>query len=249
IAEQFSRLGLRGELAAGDYCQLFARTGMAADQNVVARLGTGFSAQPTVVIGAHYDTHELTVEGALDNATGVAAMLEVARLAAREEWPFDIVFVAFGSQFNYPSGAQQFGVGLMSSYNSLAFVELDAVGVPISGSYGLAAEFGEQPETIGFVVGYGSPAESREIVASASESSGVATVEVPTYLASSLGMGGDFSTLESYATTISFGTGNSPYIHSTQDTVERVDFDQVERAVGLTMGVLEALRSDEGTSR
>jgi hypothetical protein len=51
----------------------------------------------TVVIGAHYDTVDDT-PGADDNASGVAVLLETARLLARTKVPREIRFVAFGTE-------------------------------------------------------------------------------------------------------------------------------------------------------
>jgi Iap family predicted aminopeptidase len=71
--------------------------------NVVGRIGNG---KKKGVIGAHYDTAPL-IQGAQDNAGGVAIMLELARLFKSEmthildEWTLD--FVAFSAEEYVPS--------------------------------------------------------------------------------------------------------------------------------------------------
>jgi len=59
-----------------------------------------------VIVGAHYDTHDLT-PGADDNATGVAGVLELARLMAGARPARTVRFVLFGTEeppwFNRPS--------------------------------------------------------------------------------------------------------------------------------------------------
>lgn len=61
-------------------------------RNVVATLGPADSRLPRVVVGAHYDTHG-PLPGADDNASGVAALLELGRLlgASRLRSPVELV--------------------------------------------------------------------------------------------------------------------------------------------------------------
>jgi Zn-dependent M28 family amino/carboxypeptidase len=54
----------------------------------------GAREERVLVIGAHYDTVE-TTPGADDNASGVACMLELARLTALDPLPMAVRFVAF----------------------------------------------------------------------------------------------------------------------------------------------------------
>jgi Zn-dependent M28 family amino/carboxypeptidase len=63
--------------------------------NIIAEVkGTAVSAGGILVIGAHYDTVADT-PGADDNASGVAGLLELARLSARDPLPRTAHFVAF----------------------------------------------------------------------------------------------------------------------------------------------------------
>ncbi|MFZ5997416.1 MAG: M28 family peptidase [Nitrospirota bacterium] len=63
--------------------------------NVIAEVkGTEASGGGILVIGAHYDTVADT-PGADDNASGVAGLLELARLTARNPLPRTVRFVAF----------------------------------------------------------------------------------------------------------------------------------------------------------
>ena len=64
----------------------------------------GFNAAARhVVVGAHLDTVP-QAPGAEDNASGVAVMLELARMAAAQPPPIPIVFVAFGAEEPRGSG-------------------------------------------------------------------------------------------------------------------------------------------------
>lgn len=51
----------------------------------------------TVLICAHHDTHSLT-PGATDNAAGVAIMLEIARILAKQDTNLSYQFVSFGGE-------------------------------------------------------------------------------------------------------------------------------------------------------
>ena len=68
--------------------------------NIEARL-TGRDPAECVVVGAHYDTVG-GCPGANDNATGVAAMLELARRFARRPMRRTVCFVAFVNEERLP---------------------------------------------------------------------------------------------------------------------------------------------------
>ncbi|HEY7683275.1 MAG TPA: M20/M25/M40 family metallo-hydrolase [Gemmatimonadales bacterium] len=100
IAHQFAEAGLRVErrpfpFAGGEYF------------NVVASMPGDRSERPWVLVGAHYDTVAGT-PGADDNASGVAAVLEAARLLTGERYPATIELVAFSLE--EPQGTT-YGVG------------------------------------------------------------------------------------------------------------------------------------------
>ncbi|GAB3930266.1 M28 family metallopeptidase [Kribbella albertanoniae] len=65
--------------------------------NLVAALPTLSSTQPRLLVGAHLDTVPDS-PGANDNASGVAALLELARLAAASRSQPAIVFIVFGGE-------------------------------------------------------------------------------------------------------------------------------------------------------
>lgn len=64
-------------------------------RNVVGRLTGEEPSRPRVLVGAHYDTVENS-PGADDNASGVAVMLEAARLLHGSRFSATVEFVAFG---------------------------------------------------------------------------------------------------------------------------------------------------------
>ncbi|RDE12868.1 MAG: hypothetical protein C4K49_09415 [Candidatus Thorarchaeota archaeon] len=87
--------------------------------SVVGRL-PGWVPQPApaFIVGGHYDTVSVS-PGANDDAVGVAAMLEVARVMSPYEWPLDIYFCAWNAE----------EIGLLGSNEAAAI--LNARGVSI----------------------------------------------------------------------------------------------------------------------
>jgi hypothetical protein len=73
--------------------------------NIIAEKKGMTNINKVVVIGAHYDTIPGS-PGADDNATGVAAMLELARIFCEIETPYNIRFVAFANE-EHPGSDQK----------------------------------------------------------------------------------------------------------------------------------------------
>ncbi|MFL6071187.1 MAG: M28 family metallopeptidase [Actinomycetes bacterium] len=105
--------------------------------NVVARPTTLERRDRYIIVGAHLDTVP-QAPGAEDNASGVAVMLELARLAAGEPTGLPVIFVAFGAEEprGIGEGWHHFGSKDYTSHlqpsdrhNLVAMVSLDRVGV------------------------------------------------------------------------------------------------------------------------
>ncbi|WP_084470111.1 M28 family metallopeptidase [Jiangella gansuensis] len=106
--------------------------------NVIAD-SPGFDpAQPHVVVGAHLDTVP-QAPGAEDNASGVAVVLELARLAAAQPPGVPVRFIAFGAEEPRGEGDDLHHFGSQHYVRELpaaqaaalaGMVSLDRVGVP-----------------------------------------------------------------------------------------------------------------------
>lgn len=93
IANQFIGVGLAIERTAFDIpMQSPERSGL----NIIGTLNPDSTERP-VLIGAHYDTVAGS-PGADDNASGVAAMLECARILVESESSRKVVFAAFDAE-------------------------------------------------------------------------------------------------------------------------------------------------------
>jgi acetylornithine deacetylase/succinyl-diaminopimelate desuccinylase-like protein len=140
VAERLRRLGYRVtrqefDVPAGDSWGTPVEGGRSV--NVVATPPGFTPARPYRLVGAHLDTIAVS-PGAEDNASGVAVLLEVARLAAAAGTRLPTVLVAFGGEeprgptdadHHYGSRHYVEVVGERRRANLRAMVALDRVGV------------------------------------------------------------------------------------------------------------------------
>ena len=89
-----------------------------------------------LLVGAHYDT-VVGSPGANDNASGVAVLLELARVLAARPARLPVVFVAFGAEEGRPGPARQsiggsrhyaHGLSPEAARNLAAMINLDMIG-------------------------------------------------------------------------------------------------------------------------
>jgi hypothetical protein len=112
--------------------------------NVVATLkGTDTTASDRVyVVGAHYDSRVTDIlnftsdaPGADQDASGVAAMLELARVMAAHPAKATIVFVAFDGEEQGALGSNFFALQAKASgMNIQAFLNMDTIGSSVGGN-------------------------------------------------------------------------------------------------------------------
>ncbi len=140
VQHHFEQLGYavrmqRFHVPAGDSWGVPVEAGRSA--NVVAT-PPGFDAdRPYLLVGAHLDTVAVA-PGAEDNASGVAVLMELGRLAAAESTRMPVVLVAFGAEEPRGEGDALHHFGSQHHVRSLtgaarrnlrAMLSLDRVGV------------------------------------------------------------------------------------------------------------------------
>lgn len=105
-------------------------------QNVVATLpGTG-THPGVVVVMAHYDSRTVDpvdgtslAPGANDNASGIAALIEMARLLSSRNWNQTVVFIAFAAEEQGTHGSRHFVADrLLRGWQIDAALNMDLVG-------------------------------------------------------------------------------------------------------------------------
>ena len=227
IAEQFRAAGLRpGGDAQGDYFQTWQATLDDATEpltlkNVVAILpgSDPQRAGESLVVGAHYDhlgrgEHGAHAgdggrihPGADDNASGVALMLELARVLAGNPPARTIVFVAFTGEERGRLGSRHY-VQHSEAYplsKTIAMLNLDTVG-----------RLGERPLT---VFGSGTAREWVHIFRGAGYVTGVPVRDV----ADDFGSSDQTSFIEAGVPAVQLFSGVHQDYHRPGDTADKID--------------------------
>lgn len=201
-----------------------------ASTNVIASLPGTRLDQRHVVVGAHLDTVRLA-PGGEDNASGVASVLEVARLVAANPPRVPVVFVTFGAEeprdrgsgdlHHFGSKAYVQAMGATERSALVGAISLDRVGVgatvPIS-----SAEVG--------------PLALRNALVAGAESAGVP------YIVDDANRSSDHWSFERDGLT-GARLGSTPYAgyHSPDDVPAVIDLDQLGRVIMLTWTTLQML--------
>lgn len=99
-------------------------------ENVVGRIN-GVDSTRAVVITAHLDS--FLGKGVIDNASGTAALLQIARSLSEKvspgEYPADLIFIAFNAEENGMIGSKAFYEVLSKDYAAFYNINMDCVGV------------------------------------------------------------------------------------------------------------------------
>lgn len=95
---------------------------------------------PTLILSAHYDTTEGAV-GANDNASGIAAVLEAARILDEEEPAFNLELVFFDAEEEYIVGSRYY-MSELEEKNLLGNINVDSIGdISEGGVWAAVAEY------------------------------------------------------------------------------------------------------------
>ncbi len=252
VAAQMARIGLvpiaprglRSILSEGDYCRGFPFLGE-KDYNVVGHLasmastsGTSVPAageRPVILLTAHYDGQGVhpagqVYPGADDNASGVAGLLEVARLVAltpdpRTAW----VFVAFGAEESGLQGARAF----------MSAPTIDLSRVELAINFDMIGRSAEHDDTIGYqLLGRSRPATLERLRAAATNT-GIRVGPLQSHDEQMILT--DAQVLAERLPAVLLSTGLHEDHHQLTDTPEKIDYAQIERAVHLVLALAETL--------
>ncbi|MBI5479222.1 MAG: M20/M25/M40 family metallo-hydrolase, partial [Deltaproteobacteria bacterium] len=233
------------DLAHG-FCQRFAH-GLGPDRNVVARLAPPPGATgPTILVGAHYDALGMRGgrlhPGADDNASGVAALLEVARLLPRlpRRPTGEAILVFFGAEETHARGSRHFVAHPPVPLERVALmVNVDQVGRQLLDGQRLAWLFGRPRDAFGYTVSlHGRPAvEAR--MRRASNLTRTVVVGIPEGLIALAGFNADNLSFVGRVPALMLSTSIHGDYHRPTDTPDRIDLAQVERAVRLLLALLD----------
>lgn len=203
-------------------------------QNIIAELpGT---LPDTIVGGAHYDSANLNAPGAIDNASGVGVLLELARVLSKEPHKETYQFVFFG--------AEEYGLVGSEFYTTQAdlsavrwMLNVDMVGTPLE--IDVAGKKSAPPELI------------RQVAALARDSA------IPFHLSrdfimmtreSSQGGVSDFSSfLDKGIPALGLGISGRPagYFHRPEDRLEHVSLAEIQRIGDFTHRLLTSVKLEK----
>lgn len=243
LSTEMARAGLAPPFDDGGYCQTYEVLGT-VDANVVGHRPAAVDAEDrsAVLIGAHYDglgMHPagMIFPGADDNASGVAALLEIARRLGERPADYgpDMVFVAFGGEEIGLLGSRAYVDAPSLPLSRLrVMINLDMVGRPLTS--------GEEPEALGFALSGDERPELEGELRRAAERAGVVIRNLDDLLGwnEETTPRSDQAPFTPHIPTIYLTTGPHADQHELSDVVERLDDAQIERAVELVVAFLEA---------
>ncbi len=203
-------------------------------QNIIAELpGT---IPDTIVCGAHYDSANLNAPGALDNASGVGVLLELARVLSKEPHQETYQLIFFGAE-EYGLVGSQFYTAQADLSAVRWMLNVDMVGTPLE--IDVAGIKSAPPELI------------KQVAALARDSA------IPFHLSrdfimmtreSSHGGTSDFSSfLDKGIPALGLGISGRPagYYHRPEDRLERVSLEEMQRVGDYTHRLIRSVKLEK----
>ncbi len=115
------------------------------EQNILVRI-SGIKKTKTIIVGAHYDSHGAT-PGADDNASGTAALLEIARLLSENPPENDVILAFYANE--EPPHFQTETMGSVVHANSIKDVDL-MISLEMLGFYSTEPNSQKYPAPLNF---------------------------------------------------------------------------------------------------
>lgn len=220
-------------------------------KNVLASFGP--QGGPRIIIGAHYDSHD-GLPGADDNASGVAALLELARMIDAEQLPMRVDLIAYALE-EMPSfrtadmGSAHHAMQLKEEGIEVELmVSLEMIGYfsdkPNSQSYPLPFLKWLYPDSGNFIAVVGNLGQTAEVRRVKSAIMAAADIPVASINAPAFIPGIDFSDHLNFwyqgfpAVMITDTADNrNPHYHTQRDTPERLDYQRMAEVVNGVYGL------------
>jgi len=225
MADEFQKIGLKKGTPDG-YLQKFQSNGKDA-YNVVGLL-EGSSGEH-VLIGCHHDhlgvKEGKTYNGANDNASGCAVVLECARLAvaAKQKPRRGILFCSFDAEERGAEGSRHFVESPVFAQSKIvAMICLDMVG----------GDLFAHDSTSLYALGTESSPELRQVLGKQPKVEGLDVPQLGIAILDAAGMMSDYASFRDKGIPFVFmSSGASWTYHQPEDDVERLNLDKMERAV------------------
>ena len=212
--------------------QPFPLPGGGESANVLAFPEVDPETERHLLVGAHYDT-VVGSPGANDNASGVAVLLELARVLAARPARLPVVFVAFGAEEGRPGpehqslgGSRHYAQGISpaAARNLAAMINLDMIGRgdALLSTLRLNMKRGVHKKMLGLAGGLGVPVREH-FTPQVSDSVPFASRGIETGW---------------------LWTGVEPAYHSPLDTLENITPETLDWAGRLTLAVIRSYEAD-----
>ncbi len=247
LVEQMAALGLTPHFERASYCQPFELLGN-EDVNVVGHLPPNSGEGGWILLGAHYDGQGkhpagMVYPGADDNASGMAAFLEVMRVTAlkREHTvsPSGWIFAAFGGEEVGRVGSRAFLARAAQAPGVELMINLDMVGrqMPEKDS---AEALVDERAVIGYRVLSHPHGALTARLRQAAAASGLAIRSLEE-LGPLMPLTTDADVFAELLPTVLLSTGLHADHHELTDTPEKIDFAQIERTANLVLALADIL--------
>ncbi len=218
------------------------KTKKTTESNIVGVIkgNGGQDHREAIVISAHFDSlgsvGDLKYQGATDNATGISALIQLAYSIKQhsDNRPLhpDILFVAFNGEESGRQGSKAFVKEVQESsiYSQIYNINLDCIGVKDGGSYLL---IGNEPNS--------------GLAATLERYFGEHNFPLQ------LQQGGFESDHNSFAEkqiqAVTIGQENVPFIHTSNDTVDQIDYDSLQQFVTALFNFVVSIHHIEETEQ
>jgi hypothetical protein len=232
LLDVFRGLGLAAE---SDYFS-FGTTTRYTTSNIVATLPGRADPARVAIVSAHYDStsdrRETLAPGADDNASGVAAVVEAARLLSSQPLDFTVRFIAFGAEEWGLLGSQRYAQAARDRGEQIVgVVNLDMIG------------YADQlPEDLDIVGSAGSSWLADRMAASAG---------MPSVRHVRTSYGSDCSAFWQVGVASVCGiedvSPSSPYYHKTTDQLDTLNLDLVAAITRATIATVTDLAQPVGS--
>ncbi len=249
VADRFREAGLKPAGREGYFHDFVAKFSAADSREIAGRnvigLVEGENPREFVVVAAHHDARGVVggkiQNGADDNASGVAMVVELARAFARGRPGRSILFVSFDAEEDGLIGSREYvKSGLVDPGAVAAMFVFDLVGGDLfewegDRLYALGTEFSaDLAERVGRLAG---AARDLEVVRA-----GVHLIEIPVGQARS-----DYHAFRSRGVPfVFFSTGTPWYYHTEHDDPDVLNYGKMERAAWFIHRVIEETAAHPG---
>jgi len=205
-----------------------------SSQNIIAEL-PGIRPD-TIIVGAHYDSASFNAPGAVDNASGVGVLLELARVLSKEPHEDTYLLVFFG--------AEEYGLVGSQFYTSQAdlsavrwMLNVDMIGSPME--IDVAGKKSTPPELIKQVTSLARESRipfhlSRDFILMTRESSQGGTSDYSSFLDQGI-------------PALGLGIYGRPegYFHRPEDSLERVSLEEIQKVGDFTHRLLTTVKMEK----